>query len=134
MKSIRFKANKLVRDCIPTIIRAQGVTVADYILDDIAYIASLKNKLIEEASEVQQATSRAELIEELADMYEVLNALQKATAMSSEEIEHSRKEKAVVKGAFNQKVFVDYFEMDQENPVINYYRARFKEYPEIEKN
>ncbi|MCI0711669.1 MAG: nucleoside triphosphate pyrophosphohydrolase [Chloroflexi bacterium] len=56
----RREYNKLVRDNIPEIIAANG--------------QALRQKLVEEAQEVLQAKPD-ELVNELADVYEVLDAL-----------------------------------------------------------
>ncbi|MCR8659326.1 nucleoside triphosphate pyrophosphohydrolase [Paenibacillus endoradicis] len=98
--------NKLVRDKIPQIIEASGKTCEVKILDDEAYEESLKAKLIEEMNEVQTAKSDEELIEELADLYEVLCSLVARKGYSQEEfldVVNSKNEK---KGRFREKVFL----------------------------
>jgi predicted house-cleaning noncanonical NTP pyrophosphatase (MazG superfamily) len=48
---LRFKVDKLIRDRLPAMMQAQGLTVFTRRLDDTEYVARLKDKLIEEASE-----------------------------------------------------------------------------------
>ena len=66
--------NKLVRDRIPEIIHASGMNYEIDTLTDHAYKQALRDKLIEEATEAAQAKGD-DLIKELADLYEVIDAL-----------------------------------------------------------
>ncbi|MCV7316151.1 nucleoside triphosphate pyrophosphohydrolase [Mycolicibacillus parakoreensis] len=66
---------KLVRDTIPELIAASGRTPTVRVLEAGAYRAALCDKLDEEAAEVRAATTTAGLLEELADVLEVLTAL-----------------------------------------------------------
>jgi len=98
--------NKLVRDHIPQIIEASGKSYEVKILDDSAYEEALKAKLIEEMNEVHSAQSDEELIEELADLYEVLRSLVAAKGLSDEQfmnVVNSKKEK---RGSFSEKLFL----------------------------
>ena len=66
--------NKLVRDKIPAIIKASGSVPRTKILkSDDKYLTALKDKLVEEALEVQQTA----VVEELADVMEVIRSLAK---------------------------------------------------------
>lgn len=64
--------NKLVRDKIPEIIEASGKKANVRYLRGKEYQEALKNKLVEEANEFLQAQTREQMIEELADINEVL--------------------------------------------------------------
>lgn len=69
---------KLIRDNIPEIALKEGRILDTYIEhEDQPYFELLKSKLIEEAHEVFQASKREELIEELADVICVLEAIVK---------------------------------------------------------
>lgn len=46
---MRFRVQKLIRDQLPTIMRAQGLAVFDRRLGDAEFVAALKDKLVEEA-------------------------------------------------------------------------------------
>ena len=76
---MRFRVQKLIRDRLPAIMRAQGLQVFDRRLNDAEFIAALKDKLVEEAQEVGEATSQDDLIDELADVMEVPRATAGAT-------------------------------------------------------
>ena len=66
------KYNKLVRDKIPSIIENQGKQCKVYVATGKDYQNRLKDKLLEEAKEFFENPC----VEELADVQEVVNALQ----------------------------------------------------------
>lgn len=98
--------NKLVRDHIPTIIEQSGKNFQTRQLSEEEYIDALREKLREETNELMNAWSRHEVIEEAADLLEVLHALAAANETSMEAIEEVRQKKAEERGAFNQRVFL----------------------------
>ncbi len=63
--------NKLVRDYIPELIKADGQKAAYKVADQEEFLKYLKEKLLEEVNEFNQV----EKAEELADILEVLIAL-----------------------------------------------------------
>lgn len=94
--------NKLVRDRIPEIIRANGEKPSTRILDDEEYLGELVKKLSEELEEFKSAT----WLDELADIQEVVLALADALA-SRAELEKVRLKKAEERGAFTKKIFLE---------------------------
>lgn len=93
--------NKLVKDKIPEIIEAAGEKPITRILDDKEYLQSLVAKLGEEYNEFKEALN----VEELADLQEVILALADVIA-NREELEKVRTEKAAMRGAFKDKIFL----------------------------
>lgn len=99
------KINKLVRDRIPDIIREGGETpVVKTIVDDHDFIQELKRKLLEEVSEFLDSDNSAE---EIADMWEVLNALTYALGLNRQSIEDLRAHKQKERGGFRNRVFLE---------------------------
>ncbi|MDQ0087601.1 putative house-cleaning noncanonical NTP pyrophosphatase (MazG superfamily) [Paenibacillus anaericanus] len=98
--------NKLVRDKIPQIIESSGKRCEAQVLDDVAYEEALKAKLIEELNEVQIAKSDVELIEELADLYEVMSSLIQLKGLNKEQFESVVNEKNEKRGGFKERVFL----------------------------
>ena len=97
--------NKLVRDKIPGIIRDAGkVPYYHREKDKKKILKLLKNKLIEEAKEVRDATSSGEMIMELADVYEVLITLAKQYNVSIDFIKYLAKEKREKNGGFKENI------------------------------
>jgi predicted house-cleaning noncanonical NTP pyrophosphatase (MazG superfamily) len=106
--------NKLVRDNIPRQIQAKGQLPITKTLDQSQFIAEVKKKLIEEAQEVYTATSREELIEEIADVLEVVDALASAEGITQTEINSVREQKNLEKGTFKEKIFLESVEIEEE--------------------
>ena len=127
----RFRVEKLIRDGLPEIMRAQGLAVFDRRLEDAAYIAALKDKLVEEAGEASASVSRDDLIEELADLSEVVIALSAAAGITPDEIEGMRLTKRAERGGFDARVYNAAVQAPDGTPAIDYYLARAEQYPEI---
>lgn len=98
--------NKLVRDKIPEMLDKNGGETETKILNDEEYIKCLYEKLKEECNEVIEADSRKDLIEELADLHEVILSLTKAKNIGMEEIESTRIKKREKRGGFDSKIFL----------------------------
>jgi predicted house-cleaning noncanonical NTP pyrophosphatase (MazG superfamily) len=95
--------SKLVRDRIPEIMRREGKT------PDIEQICgerlkgALKDKLVEEALELQAAT---DIREELADVLEVAEAIIDAYGLDEVEIQSIRWKKREERGGFDKGYFL----------------------------
>ena len=94
--------HKLVRDCIPDIIEADGKTCVCETLSDEDYIALLDQKLNEELAEYQESKS----LEELADLLEVMQAEVKVRGWTLEELEQIRADKVAKRGGFEKKILL----------------------------
>jgi predicted house-cleaning noncanonical NTP pyrophosphatase (MazG superfamily) len=75
VKMRRFKQNKLWRDNAPAMMEKHGSVIYLQQLSDQEFDHELRLKLLEEADEVKAAQSSKMLIEELADLYEVIDSL-----------------------------------------------------------
>lgn len=100
----RYTYNKLVRDKIPEIIKADGKECKTRILSKDEYIAALETKLNEEVAEYQEDKN----LEEMADVLEVLQAICLARGYSLDELEAMRIKKAKERGGFKDKIFLEY--------------------------
>lgn len=98
--------NKLVRDNIPTIIENNGEQAFTEILNDVDYEKELLKKLEEETKEVVGASSKVELLEELADVYEVLKSLAELHSLTTEDIERVALEKRNKRGGFSKRIYL----------------------------
>lgn len=91
---------KLVRDKIPNIISNE----AEFeVLSNEDYRLSLRDKITEEAKEVKNAETRANLVEELGDLEEVIRAILEDASITYEEMDSLRQAKINQKGKFAQK-------------------------------
>lgn len=98
--------NKLIRDNIPSIIEKDNKTCIVNILNDEQFLVELKRKLIEESTELSKANSRDELINELADIQEIIDKLKQEYGLVQEEINRVQSVKANKNGKFDKKLFL----------------------------
>jgi predicted house-cleaning noncanonical NTP pyrophosphatase (MazG superfamily) len=94
------KYNKLVRDNIPEILDQKGISYEKRIASEEEYKAELIIKLQEEMREFLEAGD----IEELADILEVIRALEKLPEY--QHLEEVRKNKVEEKGAFEERIIL----------------------------
>ena len=92
---------------------------------------ALKNKLVEEAHEVLTAENRAELISELADTLEVLEAICNSHNISQAELLEVKNSTKAQRGNFDRGVFMEYIEMAEDNPWVAHFRKSPEKYPEF---
>ena len=104
---------KLIRDRIPEIIAAQGKAFSVSVLAEDAYREALVAKLLEEANEVKgamQGGDRDEIIKELADLSEVMDALLNALGISEEEIRGRQRKRREERGGFKEHLWLEWVE------------------------
>lgn len=121
---VKFICNKVPRDKVIELMADWGVTPNLVKLDDNKFAGELKNKLLEEALEVKEAFERQELVEELADVLEVVEALAKKNNISQDEILIAKKNKLARNGGYENNYFMESIEIDENNPKIAYFRAK----------
>ncbi|HUY53124.1 MAG TPA: nucleoside triphosphate pyrophosphohydrolase [Candidatus Dormibacteraeota bacterium] len=96
--------NKLVRDKIPKVIKANGnITHTHVLSDDKEYLMALMDKLFEEAQELKDDLS----LEELADVLEVIYAIGEKLGYTANQIEAARVAKMTLRGGFNDRIFLE---------------------------
>ena len=127
----QFKFDKLVRDKVPDRMHQKNIHISYYAMDHEEYIGELKRKLLEEAEEVIDANSKVDLIEELADVLEIVYALSEACDISFAQIEDMRNVKKEKRGGFEKKIYSKYIEIDSDHKDIEYYLLSPNKYPEI---
>jgi len=91
---------KLVRDKVPDIVRDNAKFE---VLSNEDYRKSLRIKITEEAKEVKHSETRANLVEELGDLEEVIRAILDDASITYEEMDSLRQAKINQKGKFTQK-------------------------------
>ena len=74
-----------------------------HIADDAEYWQKLKEKLREEIEEF----SKDESVEELADIFEVLDAIADYKKFEKEDVERIKEKKSEERGRFNKRIILD---------------------------
>jgi predicted house-cleaning noncanonical NTP pyrophosphatase (MazG superfamily) len=95
--------NKLVRDRIPEIIRESGRDCAIEIMPEEEYRQALLEKLVEEAQEACQAQPET-LATEIADLYEVIDAVIKAFDLDRECLRRNQEIRHKQRGGFSKRI------------------------------
>ena len=100
---LNFRWDKLVRDKLPEIIEARGRTSKWHIADDDEYWSELCRKLVEEAQEFRKNGT----IKELADMYEIMDAIVTDKQFDKAQIEAVKKERLSERGGFKKRIILE---------------------------
>ncbi|PCJ24351.1 MAG: phosphoribosyl-ATP pyrophosphohydrolase [Rickettsiales bacterium] len=129
---IHYQFNKLIRSKLPERMTNEGVKLHITHLSKAEYIKELKNKIVEEASEVAETKTKENLVTELADVMEVIRALSEANDITLEEIEAARVEKRSVNGCFLPENYIHYIEVAPDNhEVIEYMENKERPYKKL---
>ncbi len=98
---------KLVRDKVPAeILQEEGIVVRTEILDDVEYEAELCKKAIEEATEFASARTDENILEDAADMLEVIRSRIALHGLTIDDVEEVRLQKIQKRGGFNDRIFM----------------------------
>lgn len=100
--------NKLVRDRIPELIERGEASYVTRVLNDDEYKHALLEKIVEEAREVCDTKGeRKELIKEIGDVLEVIDAIVAAFELDRKEIEAIKTARKTSRGGFEKKIFLE---------------------------
>ncbi|MFD2638695.1 nucleoside triphosphate pyrophosphohydrolase [Piscibacillus salipiscarius] len=100
------KYNKLIRDKIPEIMEKQGLNYKTRVLNDDDYELEIKRKLSEEVNEYFDSEENHNSLEELADVLELLHSLSEIHGEDIYKVEEIRKQKALERGGFKEKIYL----------------------------
>lgn len=98
--------NKLVRDKIPEKIEKNNEIAITEVLDEQQYMEALKDKLFEEMLEVTNARSKKEVLEECADLLEVVESITTLAGYSKEDLEEAKRKKREKNGGFENRILL----------------------------
>ncbi len=101
----KYFHNKIVRDNVPDNIYKAGDDCEVRTLSHSEARIELRKKLIEEASELLNAEKK-ELVDELADVLEVVKSIAQSENIRLPEIEKHRLLKAARAGRFKKRIFL----------------------------
>ncbi len=108
---MRIEYQKLVRDFIPEIIRRSGSSCEVLTMTEEEYRQALRQKLVEEASEAAAADPDY-LAVELADLYEVMDALMASYGLAAEAVRTEQERRRAARGGFAQRLRLLWTETD----------------------
>ena len=98
--------NKLVRDLIPEQITRSGKHASIGTLNTEQFLQALRLKLLEEAHELFHADTRADIINESADLLELIDTLLKHQDIDLKEVLQRKEEKRNSAGGFDKQLFL----------------------------
>lgn len=126
-----FQQNKLWRDKAVDQLESKGSIIHWHPLNDAEFAAELRRKFMEEAEEVAQAPTQAALIEELADVLEVMDAFCDLHKFSFDDIIAAKEKKHEARGGFAGRKFITVAEHPVGSYGEQYCLADPAKYPEI---
>ncbi|MFC1633038.1 hypothetical protein ACFL1U_02780 [Patescibacteria group bacterium] len=106
----KIEYNKLVRDKIPEIIKKNNEIPATEVLKWREYMQALKDKVCEEAQELADAGDRKEVLNELADLQELIDTIRKESKLTKAQITTAQKKKRQERGGFKKRIFLKWTE------------------------
>ncbi len=97
--------------------KSEGVRPKYKYLNGIELQNELKNKLVEESEEVKAESTPEKVMMELADVLEAIDGLCKAYGIDKKELMRIKDDKRNERGDFESGFYVEYIEMNEENPI-----------------
>ena len=98
--------NKIIRDNIPNIIRQKGGRCVTRVAESEEAIDYLVLKIIEEAEELRRATNPMDILDELADIQEIINTLSGRFLYYKGRIGRRRISKRRERGGFDNNIIL----------------------------
>ncbi len=127
---ITFQLNKLVRDKFIGIYTDKEQKPTYRLLQSTELRQQLAGKLIEEAQELL-AVEPEKVVDELADIQQVLDDLKKLHGVSDAELTAAQRTKLAQKGGFTKGVFIETLTLQDDDPWVDYYRQEPERFPEV---
>lgn len=127
----KFICNKLARDNTIEGMAKDAIQASYKLLQHKELLEALRKKLLEEAREVTEATKRTEVINELADVFEVIDALQGMYRITNAEVSAAKETIYRKRGGFKKAIFLKTIEMSESNPYVKHFRASPSRYLEV---
>ncbi len=124
-----FKFEKLVRDKVKDLLEEKGIAVKAQALDEATYQEIIKDKLKEEVNELIAVNSPEKMMEEIADIFEVLEAYIAAFHLDSQLIKRIKYKKHDDRGGFYKRIFIQSIALANDHPDIDIFLADPAHYP-----
>ncbi len=131
MKYRKFTQNKLWRDKLVDLMNQNQSKIHYKKLNNQEFIEQLKIKLLEEAQEVCYTNTKEDLIEELADILELISAFCTVQNITFQDIINIKNKKYNERGGFEGRKFVTIAEHPVGSFGEKYCLNNQEKYPEI---
>jgi predicted house-cleaning noncanonical NTP pyrophosphatase (MazG superfamily) len=128
---VTFGCNKLTRDRTEERFIKRNIRGRFRHIAGDEYIQALKNKLHEEVDEIMESKDTHELMTEIADVLDVLDALLKTHNISDTMLNDYRRTLHQERGTFETGLYLDTFDINSDNPQYETYASRPHKYPVI---
>jgi predicted house-cleaning noncanonical NTP pyrophosphatase (MazG superfamily) len=99
--------HKLVRDKVPEHIRSKGEQAVVRQLKDAEFRRALLKKMVEEALELAAASGRSAVLQELADVKDVYDAILREHKFTDGDVQFAQKRKERESGGFTRGYFLE---------------------------
>ena len=127
----KFLQNRLYRDKRVAMLEVTGSRFIMRELSHKEYDSALKEKLHEECEEVISTQNKQELVEEIADVFEVIDALCALYKITKDEVIAVQEKKREKAGGFYERKFVESVEHPIGSSAEAYYLKDPKKHQEI---
>lgn len=131
MKFRKFQQNKLWRDKAIELLEQTGSKIHWIQLNDQEFEEQLRIKFAEESQEVIKSTTKEQLIEELADILEVIASFGDVYEFTLQDVIDAQIKKKQARGGFSGRKFVTIAEHQDGSFGTQYCLADPNKYPEI---
>lgn len=128
----KFTFNKIIRSKLYDILKEKEIHIVSKSLSVPEYKSALIMKLEEELEEIKTSKSKEELLEELCDVLEVIDALAQVEGASWNDLIKKKQAKNNEKGSFLVRELVKHIEISSNSSALEYYLARSHKYPEYQ--
>jgi len=132
MKYFQFK--KLVRDkIVDNMEKSNQIPQGVRTLEDKEYLIELKKKLKEEVDEFLLTSDKKDMVEELADVQEVIDYLKSILKIKEEDLKRFQKKKVQKSGGFEKRIYLESVGIKEDSKWFKYFQKNPDKYPPIEK-
>ena len=125
-----FLFQKLARDKILDKMMASGDDVVYHILEPEAFEQAVRDKIVEEAIELQKAEAH-EIDEELADVRELLDLLAELRGQTEQVLRDRVTRKRDKRGGFEAHIYISQVTTEADGKWITYLASHSDQYPEV---
>lgn len=128
----QFMFDKLIRDKILQLHIDAGHDILYRNVEGRELKEKLRLKILEEANEIPiREKNDEEIIEEIADVQQVLDDLKRHYGITDLQVTEAQNIKFIKKGGFSDGVFIESVTLPEDDEWVRYYRNSPEKYPEV---